>query len=786
MNSTLHRAFLTAATVTTFVVQTACMPQHTRTTTSSPSEPDPASTTRQESPVRTADAPAQRLVPPVPVSVSPGVAEVITLVQGGVEESVIKAHMMRSTNAFNPTVDELVYLNDIGVPGNLVSTLIQQTVRQREQAAMVAGAAAAANPPAAQPARAGPPEVPAAVAQPAAPVVAEPAQPQAVQPVPAQAVVVQPQPQVVVVQQQLPAHVSYFHNTLSPYGTWIEIAPHGWCWQPTVAVSYPRWRPYADRGRWLWTSSGWYWQSDYSWGWAPFHYGRWVLNSRAGWVWVPDLTWGPAWVTWRYSDAYCGWAPLPPGTHYIAGHGLHHNGLSVGITFDFGLASSHFSFVSWRRFCDRNPHYYLEPARTVQNIYNNTTIINNYGSSNNLVVNNGVPPQRVQALARTELKEVLIKAAPISAGTVVKPDRLEKEGSQLVLYRPQLQTSAPAPAPALQANTSVPPGTVPVYANGSKGPVVTGYTSDPASIASGFPVSVPLPLRNSNAPTGSTAAAASQPQSIAPAISTSRPQATPAPTLNPATPSTNSVPVAPGPNARPRPIGLQPAQVFPSNQSSPTKAAGAVVKPDSVTKPTPTSAGSTIPSPIVITPPTPTAPRPGASVPPQRPTTTQSQPAPTPSRPTLVPAPSQPTPNRPVATPQPAPIVAPSPATVQFPTPSGNPPNSAPVPVRTTPSYTLPAPRAPTPSFTPAPTPTFTPAPTPRPVVSSPAPAAPAPPFTPSPSSRPAPSYSAPAPAPSIAPASRSTPAPSGPVPSSAPSLTPAPSNRKPEQDKKQ
>ena len=67
---------------------------------------------------------------------------------------------------------------------------------------------------------------------------------------------------------------------------------------------------------------GWYWMSDYSWGWAPFHYGRWFHHARFGWCWMPDTVWGPSWVTWRYSDDYCGWAPLPPGAIYRAGVGF--------------------------------------------------------------------------------------------------------------------------------------------------------------------------------------------------------------------------------------------------------------------------------------------------------------------------------------------------------------------------------------------------------------------------------------------------------------------------------
>ena len=47
-------------------------------------------------------------------------------------------------------------------------------------------------------------------------------------------------------------------------------------------------------------------------GWVAFHYGRWINTDAYGWAWVPGNEWGPAWVDWRRSDEYAGWAPLPP------------------------------------------------------------------------------------------------------------------------------------------------------------------------------------------------------------------------------------------------------------------------------------------------------------------------------------------------------------------------------------------------------------------------------------------------------------------------------------------
>ena len=47
-------------------------------------------------------------------------------------------------------------------------------------------------------------------------------------------------------------------------------------------------------------------------GWATYHYGRWGFSNRVGWFWVPGSRWAPAWVSWRSSNDYLAWAPLPP------------------------------------------------------------------------------------------------------------------------------------------------------------------------------------------------------------------------------------------------------------------------------------------------------------------------------------------------------------------------------------------------------------------------------------------------------------------------------------------
>ena len=102
-----------------------------------------------------------------------------------------------------------------------------------------------------------------------------------------------------------------FYRELSPYGSWFESADYGYVWQPAVC-SDPGWRPY-NRGQWACSDRGWTWISTEPFGWATYHYGRWAyLQNGRGWIWVPGTEWAPSWCTWRESNDYLGWAPLPP------------------------------------------------------------------------------------------------------------------------------------------------------------------------------------------------------------------------------------------------------------------------------------------------------------------------------------------------------------------------------------------------------------------------------------------------------------------------------------------
>lgn len=359
-----------------------------------------------------------------PAKLSPGVDEIVRLAQAGVGDDVLQAYIENSSVAYKLSVDEILYLHDLGLSAEMISTIVRHNQ----------SLAAQPTPPTATP----PPDTNAVALPPATepPPTAPPAD---TNPVAADGTaVVTPPPQV---------NNNYFYQTLAPYGSWVEVAGYGWCWQPTVAVVDTGWRPYCNSGHWVWTDCGWYWQSDYSWGWAPFHYGRWYRSSLHGWVWAPDSTWAPAWVTWRYSDTYCGWAPLPPGAYFDVGVGFRFHGGRVGVGFDFGLVPDCFTFIPTRLFCDPRPWRHCLPGIEVVNIFHRTTIINNFnaGPRGGTIINVGPGRNAIATVTRTEIRKVELRDVNPTGGTVIKADRVDRDGKTLAVFRPRLPQQAPAP-----------------------------------------------------------------------------------------------------------------------------------------------------------------------------------------------------------------------------------------------------------------------------------------------------------------------------------------------------
>ena len=240
--------------------------------------------------------------------------------------------------------------------------------------------------------------------------------------------------------QQVAVSFQMFYDQLSPYGRWIDHPNHGHVWIPSVSVGF---MPYQTSGHWIYTEYGCTWASDYPWGWAPFHYGRWFPDPVYGWVWVPGDEWGPAWVVWSHSSGYYGWAPLAPG-------------ISISLALGGGWIAphNHWMFVQDRYLCNSHlEKHYLDRSRY-------TTYFNNMRIINNSHIDNSRHVTYVSGPLRGEVQKS-VPNHPIRTYSVQDINRPAQviNKNQMQIYRPNVvinKNESPRPANVERYNTSPP------------------------------------------------------------------------------------------------------------------------------------------------------------------------------------------------------------------------------------------------------------------------------------------------------------------------------------------
>ncbi len=192
---------------------------------------------------------------------------------------------------------------------------------------------------------------------------------------------------------------------LDDYGDWQNDPDYGAVWYPRSM--FVGWAPYQD-GHWVWINPwGWTWVDAQPWGFAPFHYGRWVYGRNA-WGWVP----GPLVVRPVYAPALVG---------FVGGGGF---GVSIG----FGEG---FAGVAWFPLGPRDmfiPSYRASQrywqninvtnsralnATQVTNIYN-TVRVNNVTNVTNVHYTYEHNAAAVTAVSR----ETFVNARPVQQATV--------------------------------------------------------------------------------------------------------------------------------------------------------------------------------------------------------------------------------------------------------------------------------------------------------------------------------------------------------------------------------
>jgi hypothetical protein len=179
------------------------------------------------------------------------------------------------------------------------------------------------------------------------------------------------------------ASYSVFYTKLEPFGAWRETSTYGYVWQPREAMESRSWRPYTN-GRWVYTDAGWTWISEEPFGWAAYHYGRWTRLRGIGWVWVPGEEWAPAWVSWRTSNDYVGWAPLPPEARFERRTGIQNWADNY-----YDIGPEQYCFVPSRDIGSERIEHAVVPTEQNVTIVNQTTNVTNITYNNTTVVNQG-------------------------------------------------------------------------------------------------------------------------------------------------------------------------------------------------------------------------------------------------------------------------------------------------------------------------------------------------------------------------------------------------------------
>jgi hypothetical protein len=216
------------------------------------------------------------------------------------------------------------------------------------------------------------------------------------------------------------------YDDLDENGDWREDSNYGHVWFPNRVAA--GWAPYHE-GHWDWISPwGWTWVDDSSWGYAPFHYGRWVtVGGRWGWVAGPvavQAVYAPALVVFIGGGpggfgGNVGWFALGPREVYVPSYHV-----SEAYVTRVNISNTTVTRV------------------TVTNVYNTTIVRNTTNITNITYANRSVQgavmvvPQHAFVSAQPVARVAVavspheIAAAPLSGGVAIAPTRESVLGSK--------------------------------------------------------------------------------------------------------------------------------------------------------------------------------------------------------------------------------------------------------------------------------------------------------------------------------------------------------------------
>ena len=287
-------------------------------------------------------------------------------------------------------------------------------------------------------------------------------------------------------------------DDLDEYGAWRQTPDYGPVWVPTSVA--PGWAPYSA-GQWMWQAPwGWTWVDAAPWGFAPFHYGRWV-SFGSYWGWAP----GPYYARPYYAPALVAWFGGPRfGIGFGFGGGF---GFGIGGGFGWcplGWGEPFFPWYGGSRGYFRNVNVSNTRITNINNVTNNYYNNRNGGA---LYGRNGVGMPRyanatgMTAVSRNTLEHGLPVAGNrasisngalrnLSSSSIGRPNASPTRSSVLggstasarpgagVASRPTVSRMTP-PASASRPTASQNTGRGTTTAAGNRGPQSSGARSTP-------------------------------------------------------------------------------------------------------------------------------------------------------------------------------------------------------------------------------------------------------------------------------------------------------------------
>ncbi|HTZ98384.1 MAG TPA: DUF6600 domain-containing protein [Terriglobales bacterium] len=288
-------------------------------------------------------------------------------------------------------------------------------------------------------------------------------------------------------------------DDLDQYGSWNETPAYGPVWTPTAV--YPGWAPYTY-GQWSYIGPwGWTWVDAYPWGFAPFHYGRWVWWN-GGWGWAP----GPYGYRPWYAPALVAWWGGP--------------GFGVGFGFGFGFGAGFGwcplgfgePFFPWYH---ASPYYFRNINIRNTRITNINRVSNNYfhnGGQTPLYGRNGVGMPRfatshnaLTAMSRsnlergTQVRGNSVHVTPAQFKGASSLGRVDANPSRSAVLGAHAGAPAARPSPSAFSRPTVSRMTPPSSAQASRGNETASRNTAgrPSSTSMNGGRSVPSPTQNS-------------------------------------------------------------------------------------------------------------------------------------------------------------------------------------------------------------------------------------------------------------------------------------------------